>query len=279
MLRRPPPVTVIVAYHNTDDLKECLASLGDANVIVVDNGREDEVKLLVEGRGGMYIRPNRNIGFAPAVNLALEKRDGRDVLLLNPDARVTPLDIEAIQSVLLSDHRLAAAAPRLSGPDGSLQRVEWPVPSPREAWVEALMLRWLFAPRRVFLMGAVLMLRHEALSDVGPLDERFFLYAEEADWQLRALLRGWRVQLANCVTAQHEGARSSETRRLQEIRFYRAASLFAHKWYGRNGWVAMRIAALISALLRLVASSFKPDRRAHYARLLRMSVTRRSNSP
>ena len=45
--------------------------------------------------------------------------------------------------------------------------------------VKAFRLQRFFPARETFLIGAVLLLRAEALDDVGPFDERFFLYAEE----------------------------------------------------------------------------------------------------
>jgi GT2 family glycosyltransferase len=276
MAQRSERVIVIVAYHNTRDLEACLASLDeDEEVIVVDNGAENEVKELVERRGQKYTTPGNNVGFAAAVNLALMQRDGRDVLLLNPDARVTSADVSELHSELRSDPSIAVVAPRLRGTDGRSQRVVWPMPSPREAWIDALKLRRLLEPRRVFLAGAVLFLRDEAIVDVGLFDERFFLYAEEADWQLRALKRGWRVHLDDAVTAEHSGAASSEIGNVREARFHRSASLFALKWYGRWGWTAMRCAAAAGSLFRLIATVGQPDRRAHYARLLRISATER----
>ena len=88
---------------------------------------------------------------------------------------------------------------------GSVARVEWPFPTPAGSWVEAVGLGSL--RRRVdFLIGAVLLIRSEALDDVGPFDEEFFLYAEEIDWQRRARTRGWQVALCREVTATHVGA-------------------------------------------------------------------------
>ena len=44
-----------------------------------------------------------------------------------------------------------------------------------------------------WVAGASMMVRREVLEDVGPMDDRFFLYYEEADYQLRARRAGWSV--------------------------------------------------------------------------------------
>jgi GT2 family glycosyltransferase len=224
---------------------------------------------MVHDYGGRYVALGRNVGFAAGVNLALAECQGRDVLLLNPDARLSPETPQALAAVLHEDPLTAAVAPRLAYPNGAPQRVVWPVPSPREAWIDALKLRRAFAPRRVFLAGAVLLLRAEALNDVGWFDERFFLYAEECDWQFRAVRRGWRLRLAEDLVAVHVGGGSSEHESFREQHFRESAELFARKWYGASGWGSMRAASLLGATLRLGVNLHRPSQRARYARELR----------
>src|SRR5205085_12489726 len=100
-----------------------------------------------------------NLGFAAGVNRALDEVwDGRaDVLLLNPDARLAASHARDLQAALRQDPRRAAVGPRLVGTDGAAQRPTWPLPSPAQAWAEALGLaRWWRGPR--FVTGAVLLL-------------------------------------------------------------------------------------------------------------------------
>jgi len=129
VIARAGPLVVVVAYRNTPGLKSALRSLGAGQaLVVVDNGADDEVRTLIEEYGGRYVSPGRNIGFAAAVNLALADRGGRDVLLLNPDARVSPGLLQALTAILEADPKVAAVAPRLQDENGNRQRVEWPIP-------------------------------------------------------------------------------------------------------------------------------------------------------
>lgn len=261
---------VIIAFRNTAQLAKALTSLGPGHkLVVVDNGRDFQVEELVLGYGGRYLAPGRNLGFAAGVNRALAECPGQDLLVLNPDVRVSPDLPRALAAHLDDDRRIAAIAPRLNYPDGTEQQVLWPIPSPREAWIDALKLRRVFPPRRIFLIGAVLLLRAEALIDIGRFDERFFLYAEESDWQLRALRRGWRLKLADDLVALHAGGGSSEAEDMRARHARRSAELFASKWYGRRGWASMRAASLVGTTLRLVVSLHRPLQRARYARELR----------
>jgi GT2 family glycosyltransferase len=248
------PCTVVVAFHNTDDLVRCLDRLDATGpVVVVDNGSEEAVRELVVSRRFSYVDPGRNIGFAAAVNLALDcpEAAGRDVLLLNPDALVDAASVDALVHALHSSPDLAAVCPRLES-HGVAQRASWPVPSPVNAWLEAVGLTRLRRRPPEFLVGAVLLLRSDAIADVGKLDERFFLYAEECDWQVRAQRRGWRVRLCEDVVADHAGGRSSSDPVGRDIMFHRSVELFFRKWYGRSGWAAARSAVVLGAAVRSV---------------------------
>ena len=264
------PLVLIVAYRNTTALEAALSTLGGGRgVLIVDNGVDPDVLALAARHGADYLTPGRNIGFAAAVNLGLTRRAGRNVLLLNPDARIEPGGVGALSATLDADRSLCAVAPRLRGDDGVAQRVEWPIPSPTVEWLKALRLERLAPAGRSFLAGAVLVLRDEAIDDVGLFDERFFLYAEECDWQLRALRKGWKVRVVDEVTAIHSGAGSSDVETVRAGHFQESARLFGIKWYGRAGWASMRTASLCAAAVRLPFSVFDGDRRARYARQLR----------
>jgi GT2 family glycosyltransferase len=264
-------LVVIVAYRNTSALATALRALGGAHeVLVVDNDADTYVNELVSRAGATYVTPGRNIGFAAAVNIALARRKGRDLLLLNPDARISAYGIERLLAVLEADRGVCAVAPRVVDEDGHPQRVEWAVPSPREEIIKALHLERLLRPRATFLIGAVLLLNADALDDVGPFDERFFVYAEECDWQLRAFRRGWRIKLVDDVYARHLGGGSSGDEHVRNELFSESAARFGLKWYGRRGWRVMRISYLLGTLVRLVVAAPLPRERARYARQLRL---------
>lgn len=244
---------VVVAYHAADRLDRTLSALGgELSLTVVDNSQSDDVQRVAERHDAAYVRTSRNAGFAVGVNEALRRvLVGRpaDVLLLNPDARLSPGDVEMLCESLARDERLAAVSPLLVDDAGQPQRALWPFPSPLHAWLEAVGLaRWQGGPR--FAVGTALLLRWEALRDVGLFDERFFLYAEETDWQRRASQRGWRSALAEQATAAHEGAATSTDPRRRELLFHAAHERYVRKWYGEGGWQIYRAAAVLGAVVR-----------------------------
>ena len=265
-----PVRVVVVAYHAPDLLDDCLAALLPTfEITVVDNSSSRDVRTIADERGAVYVDPGRNLGFAAGVNVALRRLlDGPpcDVLLVNPDARIAPATVEALAAFLHrpGHERLAAVAPRLVYADGTEQLVYWPFPTPIRAWGEALGLRRLLTGEPGFAIGAVLLLRWEAIQEIGLFDERFFLYAEEADWQRRAHTAGWSTGICSTAVAQHVGGGASSDRRSRESLFHAAHEGYVRKWHGSVGWGLFRAAAIVGGLLRTIV--LPGDRRAEAAR-------------
>jgi GT2 family glycosyltransferase len=266
-------VVVIVAYGPAESLDRCLESLGQGlRVIVVDNGCSDEARAVATGAGATYLDPGRNLGFASGVNLALSHLDPSavDVLLVNPDAEVTPASIQALQRALRADPSLACVAPTLRDGDGEHPvRGGWPFPTPGRAWLDAFGLGRL-VPQREFVIGAVLLLSGEALREVGTFDERFFLYSEETDWQRRATGLGWKIRQVEEASARHIGAGTGGDPLWREAAFLASVQRYISKWYGMWGWVSFRTGASLAAARRTFARD--PRTRATARRRLKCLV-------
>lgn len=248
---------VVVAYGTPELLDQALGALNCAfPVHVVDNGLSDEAERIAARHGADYVRPVRNVGFAAAVNVGLRRCPlGSDVLLLNPDAQVTPEAVLMLQRGLGSaGGRVAAAAPRLLRPTGEVEQTAWPMPSPTLPWRGAVGRGGVRPGDEVFLSGAVLLLASAAISEVGLFDERFFLYGEESDWERRALLAGWTVLELGEVEAVHVGAATSEDPGLRLRLFHGSAEIFIRKWYGGRGWALCRTGALLASARRLLTA-------------------------
>jgi GT2 family glycosyltransferase len=256
---------VVVAYGAPDLLDACLSTLGGGSpVVVVDNSSDPAVGNVARGRGAVYIDPGRNLGFAAGVNLGLEHRPrpDNDVLLLNPDAAIDHEGVAALHRYLDAHPDLAGVAPAQVDPSGgTMARVGWPFPTPWGAWVEAFGLGRL---RRHddFMIGSVLLLRGEALADVGQFDERFFLYAEETDWQRRAHDRGWNMALCADVVATHVGAGTGGNPAEREIHFHASNERYVRKHHGSAGWQVFRTGVMAGSLVRAL---FLPEDRGHRA--------------
>jgi GT2 family glycosyltransferase len=274
------PRVVIVAYHGEHSLERCLSALERAvPVIIVDNSSSPQLASAARRHGAAYLDAGFNRGFAAGVNLALSYHAGdtADVVLVNPDAVVTPQAIGRMTELLRQPRnaRVAAVTLRLVDPGGVEQRSAWPFPSPFRMVAEAVGLgRWRTG--KEFVVGAVLLLRREAIEDVGLFDERFFLYAEEADWQRRAHARGWRSVVCPDVVAQHIGGGTSYDERRREALFHAAQETYIRKWYGASGWWVYRLAAVLGAGARAVVLTDNRRQKALRRMLLYLRGPRRS---
>lgn len=249
----PALEVIVVAYGAPDLLRRALTPLGGLPVTVVDNSSMPEVAALCVELGARYLDPGRNGGFAAGVNVALRDRlvPGGDVLLLNPDAVVTADDIAKLHAALRGRSDVASVGPEQVDELGRPAKVAWTFPSPWSAWLEAVGLaRFSRGPR--FVIGSVLLLRAEAVDQVGGLDERFFLYAEEADWAYRAHLLGWRHAVAPGVTAVHAGAATSRDSSRREAHFHASQERYLRKHFGPVGWQAARAGIWLGSMARSV---------------------------
>ncbi len=267
---------VVVAYGPAESLADALSALqGEYAVLVVDNSSSEATAAVVGRAGARYVDAGANLGFAAAVNVALSHLTdpGRDVLLLNPDARIDSDAVARLHDELLAHPDVACVAPVQHAPGSDRpSRARWPWHTPAGAWAEAVGLsRRRLQSARYFLGGAVLLLRRAALDEVGGFDERFFLYSEDEDWQRRAVARGWRVRLCPEVSAEHAagGTESDGTR--HQLRLHSAIERYVRKWYGPLGWTSYRAGTLFGLVVRLATQ--RGPRRAATARLAHVYLT------
>ncbi len=151
---------VVVAYGPADSLAACLAALGRGpEVVVVDNASSPAAAAVARDHGARYLDPGANLGFAAAVNLALEHRSAagrhhRDVLLLNPDARIGPGALAGLRAVLEAHADVACAAPAQHAPGSDVvMRARWPWHTPAGAWARPSASPGAAWPRRATSWG------------------------------------------------------------------------------------------------------------------------------
>ncbi len=259
------PEIVVVAYGAPEMLRRALEPVAALPVTVIDNSSLPEIAALCAELGIRYRDSGANLGFGAAVNLALKDRllPGADLLLLNPDAEIDPAGIDQLHRALRADASLASVGPVQVDGEGRPARVEWPFPAPHRAVMDALGLgRFERGPR--FVIGSVLLLRAEALAQVGDFDERFFLYAEETDWSYRAHRLGWRHRAVNEATARHLAGGTSTDPRRREAFFFASQERYFRKHFGAAGWAVARSAGWAGALARALV--LRGERRAQARR-------------
>jgi hypothetical protein len=83
-----------------------------------------------------------------------------------------------------------------------------------------------------WVSGAGLMVRHEAIEQVGLLDDRFFMYFEDNDWCLRMRQAGWKVVYYPQAHIVHLGGQSLRQNPAAQAAYHRSLKYFYSKHYG-----------------------------------------------
>ena len=232
-------LSIIIVNWNTRHvvrgcLESVLATLGTlkAEIIVVDNASADgSADMIARDFPQVRLIANEdNHGFAAANNQGMRLARGRYILLLNPDTVV--LDDVLERTVAYADENPDAGVVGcqvLEGPD-TVQRTCFRFPSPLSVllWVSgviALFPRWGLARWATYgtwqrdyecdvdvVSGMFMLVRRQAIDEVGPMDEGYFIYAEEADWCYRFRKAGWRRVFAPVGRILHldGGGKSTE---------------------------------------------------------------------
>ena len=227
---------LVITYNSTAWIRRCLRSLAGIPTIVVDNASGDDSARIVreEFPDARLVQRDRNGGFAVAVNQAAALVPGDDVLLFNPDAELRPGALELLEAYLREHPRVGIVVPRLLNPDGSIQSNARTFPTPwtmlarrspfgrmpigRTILSEHLLTGALPVVARPIqsAIGAVMLVRRAAIRDVGPMDERIFLYGEDWDWCYRMWAAGWEVHIEPAAIVEHAYERQS--RRTLDLR-------------------------------------------------------------
>jgi len=211
---------VILNWNGWRDTLDCLTSLQaldyeDRDIVVVDNAStNDSVQRIQESFPAIkVIQTHQNLGFAGGCNAGIRHafaNDAQYVWLLNNDTKV---DCGALRTMV----ELAETDPRI----GAVGSVIYDMSAPREVltWGGGRVNLWcgrsshyIKEPPRdklAYLTAASLLLRREALSDVGLLDEGFFMYWEDADLCFRLRKAGWKLAVARESQVWHKKGASS----------------------------------------------------------------------
>jgi len=256
---------IVVSWNTRELLAQCLQSVYDTagelqvEVIVVDNASIDgSVEMVRRDFPQVQIIANaENVGFVRANNQAIERCRGRYVLLLNSDTQALPGSLDKTVRFMDEHPRAGIAGVRLLNPDGTFQASHTPFPT---LWREFLILsglgRWLIQPTfpscgpqvekgaqaiKGYVEGAYLIARREVVEQVGGLDERIFMYAEDVDWCYRFHQAGWEVWYLPQAPIIHYGGQSSKRRRgRMEAELYRSRVYFFRKHYGKAAALCLK---------------------------------------
>jgi len=267
----PPKVSTIIINHNAGQLlSECIAAALDQvdKVILVDNASTDNsIESVIEHFATdprlKVIYCQTNIGFAAGCNLGVCEATETDILFLNPDCILQPNSVKTMLKALHSSENVCMVGGLLINPDGTEQGGgRRAIPTPWRSFVRAFGLyrfanRWpsLFfdfylhkqpLPKKPVeveaISGACMLVKREAMDDIGHWDEGYFLHCEDLDWCMRFRKNGWKILFVPDAQLVHHHGTCSRARPFfvewhkhkGMVRFYR--KFFKNQYPGFLMW-------------------------------------------
>lgn len=261
--------TIIVNYNAGELLRSCVDSLLncllETEIIVVDNASSDGSLDALLGLPRVRIIKNLvNVGFAAACNQGVRVAFAPLLLFLNPDSSFKPGALVKLLDAMGVDDRVGMVGGFLANPDGTEQGGgRRAVPTPWRSFVRAFGLhrfqdRWpkLFfdfhlhkqpLPDRSIeveaISGACMLVKREAVADVGLWDEGYFLHCEDLDWCMRFRQKGWKILFVPSARVTHALGACGRSRPIfvewhkhkGMMRFYR--KFFRHQYPGALMWL------------------------------------------
>jgi GT2 family glycosyltransferase len=195
---------IIVNFNGLHHLKKCLPSIlrqhyPDYELIVVDNASTDGSIAFLEKEFPQVklIRNQENLGYSGAVNAGSRHASGEYLAVLNQDTQVDPEWLKEMVIALEDDQHAAMATPKILLMDRSekintcgnditftgltfCRGLDQPADSYQESAIVSA------------VSGAAFVIRRFIFEHLAGFDENLFMYFEETDLSLRAMLAGYR---------------------------------------------------------------------------------------
>ena len=206
----PHVCTVVLNWNRREDTLDCLASLErmsytNHQVIVVDNASSDgSTEAIAAAHPAVnVIQTGANLGYAEGNNVGLQealKRGADHVLVLNNDTVADAQMLTHLVAALEADEATGAAGPTIyfhEAPDtiwSAGGRFDWRLGKPVLRGLKERDTGQFATVSEVdYLPGSAILIRREALAQVGDFESRYFMYYEDNEWCFRARRRGFAV--------------------------------------------------------------------------------------
>lgn len=251
---------ILVHYHTPDLLMTAVRAVEsdlkqsglEGEIIVIDNGSKPEDQEHLKSLNVNLIKSDENLGYARGVNLGVENTDADIFLFMNPDVEVLPNCIKSLVEVI--NGGAAAAGPRfyldrdqkiLHPPLMDLtikNEFLWRISALGESWGKRVRDIWRKDAKKYWqaetpiesycLTGALLAISRKAWNQIGPFDEIYQLYFEEADWLKRlekSNLKSYYVPAAGAIHVYNQSAAKEPQ---AKIWFQESNEIFRKRHYG-----------------------------------------------
>ena len=247
---------IIINYNVWGHLKSCIKSIynsdikSDFEIIVIDNNSPEPIDFPNSKDNLKIIQFDKNLGFAKAVNHAIYKSSGTEILLLNPDTLVHKNTIQLLSDYIVDNNDVGVVGCKVVFSSGKYQ-----LSSKRHFPTIGIILTKFFKFDKFFyrskyfgkynytyldddelayvdsISGACMMFRKEVFKDIGSFDESFFLYFEDTDFCYRALKKQYKVVYnPNCKIVHYKRESFKNSNLSVNLEFYKSMYIFYNKY-------------------------------------------------
>ncbi len=253
----PKVFIIILNWNGWRDTVECVESLKKIDypnykIVIVDNGSREK-PALSEVEGLKVIYNKENLGFAGGNNVGIKYalEQGADyVLLLNNDTIVDKGFLKELVKVAETKSQIGILGPKIYFHD-----------EPNRLWFAGGKINKILTkgthinygridkrngnPRIVdYITGCAIFVKREVIKKIGPMNEDYFLYYEDADWCLRARNKGFKCVLAPKAKIWHKCSRSAQEGSPSYIYYHSRNGLMLARY---NGSLFIRLAAYLQS--------------------------------
>jgi len=238
-------VSIVTVNFNqpqvTEELLATIPAMKNIEVIVVDNGSEEDASPLLQAKypAVKFIRSEKNLGFAGGNNLGIRQATGDYLFLVNNDTEFTPGLIEKLAEVLDTHPEVGMVSPKIKYfyNKGMIQYAGYTPLNYYTGRNSCIGLRendkgqydHITAPT-AYCHGAAMMVRKAAIEKAGMMNENFFLYYEELDWGEHIKRAGYQAWVCTEALIYHkESVSVGKNSRLKEYFMNRNRILFIRR--------------------------------------------------
>ena len=244
--------SIVLYCHSVAEIEPLVCSLRQSELVkevyLIDNSPKESEDF--RELQAVYIFNNKNIGYGAAHNIAIRKTIEKNIpyhLVVNPDIQFSSSTLDELVGYMVQNPEAGLLMPKVLYPNGQIQHLCKLLPRPSD-----LLFRRFLPPKWTqksnerfelrksgydkimevpYLSGCFMLLRTEALKNVGMFDERFFMYPEDIDLTRRIHRKYKTIFYPNVSVVHHHARASYQNVRLLAVHVWNLVRYF-NKW----GW-------------------------------------------
>ncbi|MEK7124865.1 MAG: glycosyltransferase family 2 protein [Patescibacteria group bacterium] len=242
----------------------------DFHLMVVDNASVahdmQKIEQALSGTQFKLYKNSSNLGFSGGNNVGIRhalERGAEWVVLLNNDTEPTPAYIERLRANLGQIKGIGALPVREGARTAYGGRIEWLKPTLPHVYDFALSPK-LSALRRLYAIGAGMVIHRSVFEKIGLFDERYFLYFEDADFCARAMRAGIPITPVSEPILDHHGSATTRSLGSALLLRYHARNALLFNFNNGPRWVKglLPFVSLYGIIFQLLKMLLMPSRRA-----------------